>query len=128
MQLGYVIRYVPDVARTLSFYEAAFGLSRRFLDESGTYGELETGATALAFAAESLVAGQGLAFERARPDSAASAHEVGLVTDDVAAAVERAVAAGAALVKPPERKPWGQIVAYVRDCDGALVEICTRVG
>jgi lactoylglutathione lyase len=27
----------------------------------------------------------------------------------------------------PKKKPWGQTVAYVRDLDGFLVEICTSV-
>ena len=49
MQLGYVILYVPDVTAAVSFYEAAFGLSPRFIHESGQYAEMETGATALAF-------------------------------------------------------------------------------
>jgi lactoylglutathione lyase len=42
---------------------------------------------------------------------------------DVPGAVERAVAAGAELILEPERKPWGQTVAYVRDPNGTLVEI-----
>lgn len=50
MQLGYTIVYVPDVAQSLAFFEQAFGLKRRFLHESGEYGELETGASTLAFA------------------------------------------------------------------------------
>jgi len=45
MKLGYTILYVADVASSLSFYERAFGFKRRFLQESGTYGELETGET-----------------------------------------------------------------------------------
>ena len=51
MKLGYTILYVPDVSQSLAFYEQAFGLAQRFLHESGAYGELETGATVLAFAA-----------------------------------------------------------------------------
>jgi lactoylglutathione lyase len=51
MQLGYTIIYVADVPASLAFYGKAFGLATRFLHESNTYGELETGATALAFAA-----------------------------------------------------------------------------
>ena len=43
MQFGYTIIYVPDVAASLAFFTRAFGLARRFLHESGTYGELETG-------------------------------------------------------------------------------------
>ena len=48
---------------------------------------------------------------------------------DVAASLdffERAVKAGAALLKAPASKPWGQ-VAYVRCPDGRLVELCTAI-
>ena len=48
MKFGYTILYVPDVAASLTFFEKAFGFACRFLHESGAYGELETGATALA--------------------------------------------------------------------------------
>jgi lactoylglutathione lyase len=50
MKFGYTIIYVPDVTASLVFFEKAFGFTRRFLHESGDYGELETGATTLAFA------------------------------------------------------------------------------
>ena len=54
MKLGYTIVYVPDVAQSLKFFKQAFGLPTRFLHESGTYGEVETGETTLAFAAHAL--------------------------------------------------------------------------
>jgi lactoylglutathione lyase len=50
MKLGYTIAYVADVPASLAFFENAFGLTRRFLHEGGDYGELDTGATTLAFA------------------------------------------------------------------------------
>lgn len=53
---------------------------------------------------------------------------MGLVTDDVPPACQRAVAAGATLLTPPTTKPWGQTVANVRCPDGTLVELCTAVG
>lgn len=49
MKFGYTILDVDDVGRTLDCYVAALGLSVRFLHESGDFGELETGGTALAF-------------------------------------------------------------------------------
>ncbi|MFP2926759.1 VOC family protein [Pyxidicoccus sp. 3LG] len=125
MKLGYVILYVPDVSATVAFYEKAFGLQRRFVHESGTYAELETGATALAFAAESMAKDNGLTVRFHRPKEDAAAVEVALVTPDVQAAYERAVKAGALAAQPPKQKPWGQTVAYVRDIDGVLVELCT---
>jgi lactoylglutathione lyase len=54
MKFGYTIIYVPDVFSSLTFFETAFGFSKRFIDESGTYGELDTGETTLSFASHSL--------------------------------------------------------------------------
>jgi uncharacterized glyoxalase superfamily protein PhnB len=51
--------------------------------------------------------------------------EVAFVTDDVEAAFAGAVKAGAVPVAQPKHKPWGQLVAYVRDLNGFLVEICS---
>ncbi|MBL4636143.1 MAG: VOC family protein [Kofleriaceae bacterium] len=124
MKLGYVIVYVPDVLESVSFYERAFGLQRRFIHESGQYAELETGSTALAFANEESVA---LAFERNRPTKNAAGVEIALVSEHVQNDYTKAIAAGASAVSPPEEKPWGQTVCYVRDLNGVLVEICSAV-
>ena len=56
--------------------------------------------------------------------------EISFVVDEdkgesVQSCVERAGAAGATVVKDPMTKPRGQVVAYVKDCNGFLVEICT---
>ncbi len=128
MKFAYTIVYVDDVAASLAFFEQAFGLSRRFLHESGCYGELESGATALAFVdhatARDSVGGDYIA---AGSSALPLGMEIGLVTEDVAAAFERAVKAGASALKAPLTKPWGQTVAYVRCPDGTLVELCTAM-
>jgi lactoylglutathione lyase len=126
VQLGYVILYVDDVPKALEHYEAAFGLQRRFLHEAKQYGELETGATVLAFADETM-ATLPEGFVKNRRGSAAPGVEVGFVVPDVQAAFDRAVAAGALAKLSPTTKPWGQIVAYVIDRHGFLVEICTSM-
>ncbi|MCF7763568.1 MAG: VOC family protein [Verrucomicrobia bacterium] len=128
VSLGYVILYVKDVSASLAFYENAFGLPRRFFtDDIGkAYGELETGATRLAFASLEL-AKTHLKQEvlAASPDEAPLGVEIALVTPDVAGLYARAVKAGATAVSEPAAKPWGQTVAYLRDKDGFLVELCT---
>jgi catechol 2,3-dioxygenase-like lactoylglutathione lyase family enzyme len=129
MKLGYVIVYVPDVEASLRFHEQAFGLKRRFLHESGAYGELDSGDTTLAFAAYSqaesnLPAG----FVRAHDASQPLGMEIALVSEDVPAAHARALAHGATELSPPTTKPWGQLVSYLRAPDGCLIELCTPVG
>ena len=125
MQFGYTILYVDDVASTLDFYGRAFGLPTRYTHESGSYGELETGATALAFVSHTLLRQIGKTPQSPVLDKPTS--EIALVTDDVAAAVARAIDAGAKLVQDATAMPWGQTIAYVGDCNGFLVEICTPV-
>jgi len=126
MRLGYVIIYVPDLDATVAFYERAFGLARRFVHESG-YAEMDTGTTALAFAADTLVQGNGVAYRPNRLSDDAAGAEIAFLTDDVAGAYARAVGAGATAYKAPQQKPWGQTVAYVRDNNGFLVEICSPI-
>ena len=126
MQLGYTILYVADVPATLTFYEAAFGLKTRFLHESGDYGELETGSTALAFSAHSLM--QQLGKNPQTANAHAPSFEIALCTPDVPAALARAIAAGAKAMRPVEVMPWGQTIAYVADTNGFLVELCTPMG
>ena len=129
MKLGYTIVYVPDVEASLGFFENAFGLVRRFLHESGDYGELETGPTTLAFA--SLELGQSNfpeGFVAASNSQRPLGMEIALVTDSVAAAHANALANGAEELKAPESKPWGQTVSYLRCPAGVLVELCSPMG
>jgi catechol 2,3-dioxygenase-like lactoylglutathione lyase family enzyme len=126
MKLGYTILYVVDVASSLSFYERAFGFKRRFLHESGTYGELETGETTLSFAAHELADGNFPGGHvRADESKAPLGMEIGLVTLDVASAHAHALREGAIELSAPVTKSWGQIVSYVRAPDGCLIELCS---
>ena len=126
MNLGYTILYVENVAASLAFYTAAFGLTTKYLHDSGDYGELDTGATTLSFSSRALMTSLGKNPKAA--EASAPCFEIAFTTADVAAAVARAQQAGAALIQAPQQMPWGQTVAYVADRDGFLVEICTPVG
>ena len=119
MKFGYTIIYVPDVAASLDFFTRAFGIERRFLHESGMYGELQTGDTTLAFASHAMgdmnfPAGHVAAHSSEKP----LGMEVGFVTPHVAAAHERALAAGALELA----------ASYLRCPDGSLVELCSPMG
>ena len=128
MRFGYTILYVEDVARSLDFYERALGLERRFLHESGDYGELETGATALAFATHELAASNLPASTTARRRTAAvRPSRCASSPRTCEGAYGRAVEAGADGGDRAATKPWGQDVAYVRDPDGNLIELASPV-
>lgn len=127
MRLGYVIIYVKDIQETIAFYEKAFGLKHRFIHESGAYAEMETGTTALAFVDEKFVK-DSLPFRPNRHSEEAAGIEISFVTDHVEQQFNKAIIAGAISIVKPIQKPWGQLISYVRDNNGCLVEICSPIG
>lgn len=127
MKYGYTILYVEDVLKTLDFYEKAFGLKRSFIHESNAYAEMKTGETRLAFTSKELAKTNGLDFGQLEKTFAPASFEIAFVTDQVEAAFKEALANGATELKKPVQKPWGQLVAYVKDCNGFLVEICSPI-
>jgi uncharacterized glyoxalase superfamily protein PhnB len=128
MNFGYTIVYVASVPDALSFYEKAFGFQVRFLHDSKQYGELESGVTTLAFASHAMgEMNLGVAYVPVSAAASPPGIELAFVTEDVPAAYNKAIAAGATPIRAPESKPWGQVVAYVRAQEGTLVELCSPV-
>jgi len=128
IKFAYTILYVQNVANSLNFYEKAFGWTRKFITPDGDYGELISGETTLSFAAIGLAnSNLNNGFIESNLQQRPFGIEIGFVVENVPAAVEMALAAGAVLEKSPAVKPWGQTVAYVRDLDGFLIELCTAM-
>jgi len=126
MQFGWTIVYVDEPAAAAAFYERTFGLSGEFAAPDGSYAQLDTGPTKLAFASYTLGEGNFAGgVRRAAADGAPPNVEIVLVHDEVDRAYEIALAAGCEALAPPEDKPHGQRVAYVRDPFGTLLELAT---
>jgi lactoylglutathione lyase len=126
MRLGWVIVYVDEPPAAAEFYERTFGLRQEFVAPGGSYAQLDTGATKLAFASYELAEKNFPGGVRhAGADGPPPNVEVTLVHDDVEAAYAAALEAGCASLATPEDKPQGQRVAYVRDPFGTLVELAT---
>ena len=124
--LGWVIAYVDDPREAVAFYERTFGLTPDFVAPDGSYGQLDTGPTKLAFAAYGL--GEKNfpgGVRRAALYGAPPNVEITLVADDVDGLHGQALEAGCTSLAAPEDKPHGQRVAYVRDPFGTLVELAT---
>lgn len=126
VKFTYTILYVKDVVKTIEFYEKAFGFQRKFIAPENDYGELNTGATILSFASVAL-AKKNLpdGFIESKPEGKPFGIEIGFTTQEVEKVFNKAIEAGAIAVAEAKAKPWGQIVAYVKDPNGFLIEICT---
>ena len=122
----YTILYVENVTKSIEFYEKSFGFSRKFITEENDYGEIITGETTISFASKNL-ANSNLknGFIESDLKNKPFGIELGFVTENVAETIESAKNNGGIIIEEAKQKPWGQLIAYIRDLDGFLIEICT---
>lgn len=126
VKFNYTILYVQDVTASIIFYEKAFGFQRKFITPENNYGELLTGDTTLSFAAIDLAKSNlSEGFLESSKDSKPFGIELGFTTDQVELVFNTAVKEGAVPVEEVKTKPWGQLVGYVKDINGFLIEICS---
>ena len=126
IKFAYTILYVKDVSKAIEFYEDAFGFNTKFVSPDNDYGELLAGETTLSFASTTLAkTNLTNGFTESDLKDKPFGIEIGFTTDDVEETMANAMKVGATIVEKPKIKPWGQTVAYVRDLDGFLIEICT---
>ena len=129
IKFAYTILYVQDVTKSVEFYEKAFGFTRKFVTPENDYGELLVGETTLSFASTTLAKSNLKdGFTESNLKEKPFGIEIAFTTENVEETVLAAINAGATITESPKTKPWGQVVAYVRDIDGFLVEICTPMG
>jgi uncharacterized glyoxalase superfamily protein PhnB len=128
IKFAYTILYVEDVLKAIQFYEQAFGFTQKFVTPDNSYGEVITGETTLSFASKTLaLSNLKDGFAESSLNEKPFGIEIGFTTNDVQKTINKAIEAGAKLYAAPKEKPWGQVVGYVRDLDGFLIEICTPV-
>ena len=128
IRFSHTIFYVKDVVKTIRFFEVAFGIKPKFIHESNTYAELLTEGVALAFASEDLGrTNLPKGFQHNSRDLPPQACEIAFTTNNPHKFYEQAIKAGAIGLTTPQQKPWGQIVAYVRDPNGILIEIAGEI-
>jgi predicted enzyme related to lactoylglutathione lyase len=111
---------VADVARAAAFYETVFGW-RRHVDLP-VYVEFDVpgGPRVSVYLRGAFAQNTGCA-PAPRTAGATTSTELYFLVDDVAAAVARALAAGAEPLSPAAPRPWGDEAAYVADPDGNVI-------
>lgn len=129
VKFAYTILYVQNVTKSIEFYEKAFGFARKFIAPGSDYGELSVGETTLSFASITMAKSNLKdGFIESSLSEKPFAIEIGFATENVEEVVKAAENAGAIVIESPKTKPWGQVVAYLRDPDGFLIEVCTPMG
>ena len=118
--LDYVILVVDDLASSLAFYRGVLGIPLKHRAER--FAQLETGNTRLGLFTREAMA-RTLGEPLIKPRRGAESFEIGFKVEDVDAAYDEAIAAGATAQTPPHNQPWGQRTAYLRDPDDNLVEL-----
>jgi lactoylglutathione lyase len=128
MKFGYTIIFVEDIAKTVEFYQTAFGLEAQTV--TPMFAQMKTGDVSLAFGANSNerheLAGV-VDFRDNTPDQDPAGIQISFVSKNVEADFARAIKAGATSVIEPNVKPWGQTVSRVRDLNGVLVGIVSAL-
>jgi len=128
IKFKYLILYVEDVEKSINFYQNTFNTQIKFITPEKDYGELLTGETTISFASVSLASSNvKKGFLSSKAEEKPFGIELGFSTDHVEALVEKAVKNRAVLYEDIAVKPWGQKVAYIKDPDNYLVEICTEI-
>lgn len=128
MKLNYIIFYVSDAIETYKFYEKAFNIKTKFLHESNQYVEMETGTTVLGFANNDFIKSTFLIdFQENSINCKPAGFQISLSVDNVKESLEKAIAAGAILVAEPKIMPWNFEVAFVKDINGILIELCKQI-
>jgi lactoylglutathione lyase len=123
-RLVLVVIEVADVERSAALYRDGFGLDLHLDDHEGTIHGPDDRWTSGRHAACSWTDGAYLHFALypAKADGPSRNVQLGFNTDDLDAAHERALAAGAVLVHEPRDEPWGTTARY-RDFDGNVLSL-----
>jgi len=116
-----------DLARARGFYVDGLGWDVEWENDEVVFVHLGHGLLLALFGAGDLAADAGVAPLSVGSGSLALAKNVA-TADEVDAVVEVAVAAGARVVKAPQRAAFGGYHAYIADPDGVLWEVAHNPG
>jgi catechol 2,3-dioxygenase-like lactoylglutathione lyase family enzyme len=109
--------WVTDFDRAVRFYTDTLGMKLAYRSDELGWAQLAT-------------AGAELALERDRGESDAGEEYlvgrfvgVSLAVDDIEKRYETLRARGVEFLRPPEKMPWGGVLAHLRDPDGNVLTL-----
>jgi predicted enzyme related to lactoylglutathione lyase len=118
-RLAAIVLEVSDLARSAAFYRDAIGLVLHVGadNEAGDDRWISGDHVAISWSDGAYL---HFALYQAKTSQPSTMTQVGFMTEDLKAAHNRAVAAGAEVVHEPRPEPWGRTARY-RDPDGNIV-------
>jgi predicted enzyme related to lactoylglutathione lyase len=119
-RLSLVIIAVDDRARSVAFYQLAFGWPLAV--DAPTYAELALPAGMRLGIYDRQGFGKNIG-EVPRPAHGVTGTELYLHVDDLDAANARVLRAGARVLDPARPRDWGETVAYFADPDGNVIAL-----
>lgn len=128
MEFKYTILYVENVEKTVEFYVKAFGFEVKFISPEKDYAELITSGVTLSFASKDL--GKSNFKDNVNFSDLSKipfGFELAFTTKKIEEDFKKAIDNGAIEFQSLQKKEWGQIVGYVKDLNGFLIEICTPI-
>jgi lactoylglutathione lyase len=120
-QLDYVIVYVSDMQRSLTFYRDTLGLTLKFTSPGWT--EFVTGTTTIAL---HVVGSQGEEATTRQSLPPAGQAQIGFTVDDLEATYEALKAQDVVFSLPPKTQNSGARLAVLHDPDGLGITIQQR--
>jgi catechol 2,3-dioxygenase-like lactoylglutathione lyase family enzyme len=115
----YIIVFVGDMQRSITFYHDVLGLPLKFSSPGWT--EFNTGVTTIALHTTS---GDGSAQKVSFPQPGNA--QIGFMVDDIQSAYEALKAQGASFSLPPQKQNSGAILAVLNDPDGLGITLQQR--
>jgi lactoylglutathione lyase len=119
-RLALLILAVEDCKLALTFYREAFGWPLAV--DTTVYAELELPAGMRLGIYDRRHFGNNFG-QQPRPLGVVTGTELYLYVDDIEAASDRALRAGARLLDASQVRAWGDLVAYVSDPDGNVIAL-----
>jgi predicted enzyme related to lactoylglutathione lyase len=114
-ELSVVRIFVRDWDRAVRFYADTLGMPLAQRSDDFGWAQLDTGAAQLAL--------ERVRAEDEEPGLVGRFLAVSLAVADVADTYERLRARGVEFLAPPERMPWGGVLAHVRDPEGNVLTL-----
>jgi predicted enzyme related to lactoylglutathione lyase len=117
-----VVFEVGDLDRSLCLYRDAFGLDLHIGDHDGGDRWISGRHAATSWSEGAFI---HFALYASRDGSVTKSSQIAFEVDDLDAAHDQAVGAGAEVLHDPKSQPWGRSARY-RDPDGNVVELTER--